>query len=55
MVKVESFDLDHTKVVAPFVRKCCTLKGPHGDIVEKFDLRFLQPNGNTSDRCNTYP
>lgn len=43
-MKVESFELDHTKVKAPFVRKCCVLKGKNGDIVTKFDLRFCQPN-----------
>lgn len=41
---VESFTLDHTKVVAPYIRTCCTLKGEKGDIVTKFDLRFTQPN-----------
>lgn len=44
MVKVESFELDHTKVKAPYVRKCGSEKGNNGDIVSKFDLRFLQPN-----------
>ncbi|WP_096635775.1 S-ribosylhomocysteine lyase [Clostridium cochlearium] len=44
MVKVESFLLDHTKVKAPFVRKCGTQQGQKGDIISKFDLRFLQPN-----------
>jgi len=44
MPEVESFQLDHRKVVAPYVRKCCTLEGKEGDIVSKFDLRFLQPN-----------
>ncbi|MGL5506647.1 MAG: S-ribosylhomocysteine lyase [Paraclostridium sp.] len=44
MKKVESFELDHTKVKAPYVRKCCTLNGEKGDAVTKFDLRFLQPN-----------
>lgn len=44
MVKVESFELDHTKVKAPFVRKCCTQKGSNGDIITKFDIRFMQPN-----------
>lgn len=44
MVKVESFSLDHTKVKAPFVRKCVTQTGVKGDIVTKFDLRFMQPN-----------
>ena len=41
---VESFELDHNKVKAPFVRKCCVLDGTHEDKVTKFDLRFLQPN-----------
>lgn len=44
MQKVESFKLDHTKVKAPYVRKCCVLDGVKGDVVSKFDLRFLQPN-----------
>ncbi len=45
--KVESFKLDHTKVKAPYIRKCCVLEGPRGDKVTKFDLRFLQPNSET--------
>ena len=44
MEKVESFKLDHRKVKAPCVRKCCVLTGEKGDKVSKFDLRFLQPN-----------
>lgn len=44
MQKVESFKLDHTKVRAPYIRKCCVLDGAKGDKVSKFDLRFLQPN-----------
>ena len=44
MEKVESFELDHRKVKAPYVRKCCTLDGAKGDKVSKYDLRFLQPN-----------
>lgn len=44
MQKVESFKLDHTKVKAPYIRKCCVLDGAKGDKVSKFDLRFLQPN-----------
>ena len=44
MEKVESFKLDHNKVKAPYVRKCCVLDGQMGDKVSKFDLRFLQPN-----------
>ena len=44
MEKVESFELDHRKVKAPYIRKCCLLDGPNGDKVTKFDIRFLQPN-----------
>ena len=44
MNKVESFELDHRKVKAPYIRKCCLLNGPQGDFVTKFDFRFLQPN-----------
>lgn len=41
---VESFDLDHTKVVAPYVRLAGKKKGVHGDEVTKYDIRFKQPN-----------
>lgn len=44
MNKVESFELDHRKVKAPYIRRCCLLNGPKGDHVTKFDIRFLQPN-----------
>ena len=41
---VESFDLDHTKVVAPYVRLAGKKVGVHGDVVVKYDIRFKQPN-----------
>lgn len=41
---VESFNLDHTKVKAPYVRVAGVKSGPKGDIVTKFDIRFSQPN-----------
>src|SRR4051794_6712552 len=41
---VESFDLDHTKVVAPYVRLAGVIKGENGDAVTKYDIRFKQPN-----------
>lgn len=44
MLKIESFELDHTKVKAPYVRKAAVSKGEKGDRVTKFDLRFTQPN-----------
>ena len=43
-MNVESFNLDHTKVDAPYVRLAGAVKGGHGDIVYKYDLRFKQPN-----------
>lgn len=42
--KVESFELDHTTVVAPFIRKVTVYTGKKGDTLTKFDLRFMQPN-----------
>lgn len=41
---VESFDLDHTKVVAPYVRLAGVKEGVNGDEVYKYDVRFKQPN-----------
>lgn len=41
---VKSFNLDHTKVVAPFIRLSDELTGPEGDVITKLDLRFTQPN-----------
>ena len=41
---VESFNLDHTKVTAPFVRLAGKKTGDKGDVVSKFDIRFTQPN-----------
>lgn len=43
MARVESFELDHNTVKAPYVRLVGTEQ--NGDaLVEKYDLRFLQPN-----------
>ncbi|MFT8361972.1 MAG: S-ribosylhomocysteine lyase [Sporolactobacillus sp.] len=46
MAEVESFTLDHTKVKAPYVRLIASEKGPNGDEIQNFDLRFVQPNEN---------
>ena len=40
----ESFELDHTRVRAPYVRLAGNYRGPHGDTIRKFDLRLVQPN-----------
>ena len=41
---VDSFNLDHTKVTAPYVRLAARKVGEKGDIVSKYDIRFTQPN-----------
>ncbi|HKI56127.1 MAG TPA: S-ribosylhomocysteine lyase [Trueperaceae bacterium] len=41
---VASFDLDHTRVRAPYVRRAGVYRGSNGDVVTKFDLRLVQPN-----------
>lgn len=43
-IRSESFDLDHTRVRAPYVRLAANYLGAHGDVVRKFDLRLVQPN-----------
>src|SRR5690606_12820052 len=42
--RLESFDLDHTKVRAPYVRVAGRYAGERGDVVSKYDLRLVQPN-----------
>lgn len=41
---VESFDLDHTAVRAPYVRVAGRKTLPGGDVLIKYDVRFCQPN-----------
>lgn len=43
-MNVESFNLDHTKVKAPYIRLAGTSEGQNGDKIYKYDLRFCQPN-----------
>lgn len=40
----ESFNLDHTKVFAPYIRLASKKIGKKGDVVCKYDIRFCQPN-----------
>lgn len=41
---VESFELDHTAVKAPYVRLISEESGPKGDVITNFDIRLVQPN-----------
>ncbi len=43
-MNVESFNLDHTKVKAPYVRLAGKTEGTKGDTIYKYDIRFKQPN-----------
>ncbi|QOQ39682.1 S-ribosylhomocysteine lyase [Trueperella pecoris] len=43
-MNVESFNLDHTLVAAPFIRIADVKRLPHGDVLTKYDVRFCQPN-----------
>lgn len=43
-MNVESFNLDHTKVKAPYIRLASVSEGEKGDKVYKYDIRFKQPN-----------
>ena len=43
-MNVESFNLDHTKVKAPYIRLADVKTGANGDNIHKYDLRICQPN-----------
>ncbi|WP_104578569.1 S-ribosylhomocysteine lyase [Helicobacter felis] len=43
-MNVESFNLDHTKVKAPYVRVADRKRGKYGDMIVKYDVRLKQPN-----------
>lgn len=43
-MNVESFNLDHRAVRAPYVRVADAKTLPGGDTLTKFDIRFCQPN-----------
>lgn len=43
-MNVESFNLDHRSVAAPYVRVADRKQLPGGDTLVKYDVRFTQPN-----------
>ncbi|WP_246171724.1 S-ribosylhomocysteine lyase [Microbacterium oryzae] len=43
-MNVESFNLDHRIVSAPYVRLANRKQLPAGDVIVKYDVRFAQPN-----------
>jgi S-ribosylhomocysteine lyase len=44
MPLLDSFTVDHTKMIAPAVRVAKRMKTPSGDDITVFDLRFCKPN-----------
>ena len=44
MPLLDSFTVDHTKMIAPAVRVAKTMNTPSGDDITVFDLRFCVPN-----------
>ena len=44
MPLLDSFTVDHTKMIAPAVRVAKTMSTPSGDEITVFDLRFVVPN-----------
>ena len=53
-VIVESFELDHTAVKAPYVRLISEEYGPKGDVITNFDIRLIQPNHNAMDTAGLH-
>lgn len=53
-VVVESFELDHTIVKAPYVRLISEEVGSVGDIITNFDIRLIQPNENAIDTAGLH-
>ncbi|MDO5494335.1 MAG: S-ribosylhomocysteine lyase [bacterium] len=43
-MNVESFNLDHRAVKAPYIRVADRKELPAGDVLVKYDVRFTQPN-----------
>jgi len=44
MPLLDSFTVDHTKMIAPAVRIAKKMSSPSGDPITVFDLRFTRPN-----------
>lgn len=47
MPLLDSFCVDHTKMIAPAVRVAKKMSSPSGDAISVFDLRFVVPNEET--------
>ena len=54
MPMLDSFMVDHTKMIAPAVRVAKTMKTPCGDTITVYDLRFYKPNENMMSERGTH-
>lgn len=54
MAEVESFTLDHDKVIAPYVRLIAKEYGSKGDVITNFDVRLTQPNEVAIETCGLH-
>ncbi|HHO0989951.1 TPA: S-ribosylhomocysteine lyase [Campylobacter coli] len=54
MPLLDSFKVDHTKMLAPAVRLAKTMKTPKGDDISVFDLRFCIPNKDIMSEKGTH-
>lgn len=52
-MNVESFNFNHTKVIAPYVRLVGITKGT-ADTIHKYDVRFCQPNKDYMDMAGLH-
>lgn len=44
MPLLDSFKVDHTKMIAPAVRVAKTMSSPKGDVITVYDIRIHKPN-----------
>jgi S-ribosylhomocysteine lyase len=54
MPLLDSFTVDHTKMIAPAVRIAKKMSTPSGDDITVFDLRFCVPNKEILSECGIH-
>jgi len=50
----KNVEIDYTLLSAPSVRLSKSMRGPKGDVISVFDLRFCKPNTETLDERGTH-
>ena len=54
MPLLDSFKVDHTKMIAPAVRFAKKMATPSGDVISVYDLRYCVPNKEILDDAATH-